>query len=60
MAQTVSEKDALATWDHIAHSPNCGIEKARRLLGYEPRYLSLAAVKESVEWLVAEGVVSTS
>jgi nucleoside-diphosphate-sugar epimerase len=58
--QTGSEKDALATWDYIAHSPNCSIEKARRLLGHEPRYSSLAAVKESVEWLVAEGVVSTS
>jgi nucleoside-diphosphate-sugar epimerase len=58
--QTVSEKDARATWDHIAHSPNCSIEKARRILGYEPRYSSLAAVKESVEWLVAEGAVSTS
>jgi nucleoside-diphosphate-sugar epimerase len=57
-SQTVSEKDALVTWDHIAHSPNYSIEKARSLLGYEPRYSSLAAVKESVEWLVAEGVVS--
>jgi hypothetical protein len=59
-SQTVSEKDALATWDHIAHSPNYSIEKARSLLGYEPIYSSLAVVKESVEWLVAEGVVSTS
>lgn len=58
--QTVSEKDALATWDHIAHSPNCGIEKAQRLLGYGPGYSSLAAVKESVKWLVAEGAVATS
>lgn len=45
---TVSEQDALATWDHIAHSPNCSIEKARRLLGYEPRYTSLEAVYEAV------------
>ncbi len=33
---TVSEEDAGMTWDHIAHSPNCSIEKGRRLLGYEP------------------------
>ena len=31
------ERDAAVTWDHIAHSPNCSIAKARTLLGYEPR-----------------------
>ncbi|WP_273846112.1 NAD-dependent epimerase/dehydratase family protein [Rubrobacter calidifluminis] len=44
----VSEEAAEATWDHIAHSPNCSIEKARRLLGYEPRYTSLEAVREAL------------
>jgi nucleoside-diphosphate-sugar epimerase len=34
--RSVSKEDATATWDHIAHSPNCSIEKARRLLDYEP------------------------
>jgi len=48
------------TWDHIAHSPNCSIEKARKLLGYEPRYGSLDAVQESVTWLIGQGVVRTS
>jgi nucleoside-diphosphate-sugar epimerase len=48
---TVPEADAAATWDHIAHSPNASIEKARRLLGYQPRYQSLEAVFESLEWL---------
>ena len=50
--QTVSDEDADATWDHIAHSPNCSIEKARRLLGYEPRYRSLEAVREALSWLI--------
>jgi len=54
-----STEDATATRDHIAHSPNCSIEKARRLLGYEPRYTSLEAVCESVDWLVEHGVVKT-
>jgi len=53
--KTVSAEDAAATWDHIAHSPSCSIEKARRLLGYEPRYGSLEAVFESIEWLAARG-----
>jgi nucleoside-diphosphate-sugar epimerase len=55
--QGVTTKDAAMTWDHIAHSPNCSIAKARALLGYEPRYRSLQAVRESVDWLIAQGVV---
>jgi nucleoside-diphosphate-sugar epimerase len=50
--QTTIEENASATWDHIAHSPNCSIAKARRLLEYCPRYTSLEAVKESVDWLM--------
>jgi nucleoside-diphosphate-sugar epimerase len=53
--QTVSKEDAAATWDHIAHSPNCSIAKARRLLEYHPHYTSLEAVKESVDWLMRKG-----
>lgn len=47
--------DAKATWDHIAHSPNCSIEKARRSIGYAPRYSSLEAVFEALRWLRMEG-----
>jgi nucleoside-diphosphate-sugar epimerase len=54
----VSEEDAAATWDHIAHSPNASIEKARRVLGYSPRYHSLEAVQGSLDWLVEHGKVS--
>jgi nucleoside-diphosphate-sugar epimerase len=54
---TVSEQEAAATWDHIAHSPNCSIAKAQRLLGYQPRYTSLQAVKESLDWLVEHRLV---
>ncbi|NWF83657.1 MAG: NAD(P)-dependent oxidoreductase, partial [Bryobacteraceae bacterium] len=48
---TVSSRDAALTWDHIAHSPCCSIEKAKRLLGYQPRYSSLEAVQEAVSAL---------
>ncbi|HMN27166.1 MAG TPA: NAD(P)-dependent oxidoreductase [Caldilineaceae bacterium] len=54
-----SEEEARATWDHIAHSPNCSIAKAARLLDYRPRYTSLQGVYEAVNWLVAQGVVET-
>ena len=51
--KTVSEQEAQATWDHIAHSPNASIEKARRLIQYQPRHTSLQAVQEAVSWLLA-------
>jgi len=50
-------KDAEATWDHIAHSPNCSIAKARRLLGFEPRYSSLAAVQQAVAAMREAGTI---
>lgn len=55
--QTVSPEEAQATWDHIAHSPNCSIAKARRLLDYQPRYSSLQGIREALDWLIANGVV---
>jgi nucleoside-diphosphate-sugar epimerase len=48
---TVSPREAELTWDHIIHSPSCSIEKAKKLLGYQPRYSSLQAVQESVTYL---------
>jgi nucleoside-diphosphate-sugar epimerase len=54
---TVTADEAAATWDHIAHSPHGSIAKARQRLGYAPRYTSLQAVIESVNSLVATGVV---
>ncbi len=54
----VSDEDAEQTFEHISHSPNCSIEKARALLDHRPRYSSLQAVQESVAWLVRSGVVN--
>ena len=51
---TVTPAEAAATWDHIAHSPNCSIAKAQRLLEYQPRYSSLQAVCEALEWQLAQ------
>ncbi len=55
---TVDPDDAQATWDHIAHSPNCSIAKAQRLLDFQPRYSSLQAVYEALSWLIAQGTVA--
>jgi len=54
---TVTEDEATATWDHIAHSPHGSIAKARQRLGYAPRYSSFEAVVESVDSLIAAGAV---
>lgn len=55
--KTVSENDAQATWDHIAHSPNASIAKARRMLDYQPRYTSLQAVFEALCWMIDQQVL---
>jgi nucleoside-diphosphate-sugar epimerase len=55
-----SEDEAKATWEHIYRSPSSSIDKAQRLLGYQPRYTSLEAVYESVTWLIGQGIVETS
>ena len=54
---TVTDDEAVVMWDHIAHTPNCSIAKARERLAYAPRYTSLEAVIESVDSLIAAGVV---
>jgi len=56
-SKTVSEKNARTTWDHIAHSPNCSIAKARNLLDYAPQYSSLEAVQQCVASLQRNGVL---
>jgi len=57
--ESVSEKDANITWGHIARSPNCSIRKEQRLLDYQAGYTSLEAVRESVAWLEAHGMIQT-
>jgi nucleoside-diphosphate-sugar epimerase len=54
---TTTERSAELTWDHIAHSPNGSIEKARRLIDYRPGYTSLQAVQEAVtHYFEKEGI----
>ncbi len=50
-------EEADRTWDHIAHSPNYSIAKARRIIDYQPRYGSLQAIYESLTWLVEKGLL---
>lgn len=56
--KTLAEKDAQATWEHIARSPNASIAKGQRLIEYRPRYTSLEGVYESVKWLIEHGKIN--
>jgi nucleoside-diphosphate-sugar epimerase len=58
-AAEAGKNAAEVTYDHIAHSSNVSVERARRLLRYAPRYSSLQAVREALAWLVDAGRVDT-
>ena len=45
---TVSERDAAITLDHIMHSPCASIEKARHLLGFAPRFTAVDAARDAI------------
>lgn len=50
-----TREQAEQAWEHIARSPCMSMEKARRRLGYQPRYTSLAAIQEAVAAMIAAG-----
>lgn len=50
-SSTLSEVDARDSWNHLIHSSSGSIEKARRLLNYQPQYSSLEAIQQSLSWL---------
>lgn len=58
--KVVSPSDADDTRSHLDHNPNCySIVKAQRLLNYQPRYNSLEAVFEALNWLITNGIIKT-
>ncbi|MFB3891152.1 MAG: NAD-dependent epimerase/dehydratase family protein [Phycisphaerae bacterium] len=59
LAKTIAPADAEQTIEHISRSPCLSIEKGRRRLGYQPRYTSLEACRECIEWLLANGRLTT-
>jgi nucleoside-diphosphate-sugar epimerase len=48
---------AEATREHVARSIAASIDRAREVLGYEPRFSSLDALHESLGWLARNGDV---
>jgi nucleoside-diphosphate-sugar epimerase len=43
------------SWQHIMRSHSMSIDKARRHLGYHPRYTSLQAIADGLAWLAEQG-----
>ncbi|MBA4168682.1 MAG: NAD-dependent epimerase/dehydratase family protein [Chitinophagaceae bacterium] len=55
--KTVSDTDAQMTWDHISHSPNGSIRKAKKLIKYAPEYTSLQAIQEALQFMSHQEVL---
>jgi nucleoside-diphosphate-sugar epimerase len=51
----VGSEHAQVTREHTFRSITASISRAREVLGYEPRYSSLDALREALTWLVANG-----
>ena len=54
----LEKKDAETSWGHIMRSSCVSIEKSRERLGYNPRFSSLEAIKQSVAALIASGRIT--
>ena len=53
----VGAEHAQATREHVGRSITASIDRAKRVLDYAPRYSSLQALKEAVQWLAAQGEI---
>jgi nucleoside-diphosphate-sugar epimerase len=53
----VGADHAAVTREHVARGIAASIDRARAVLGYQPRYSSLDALRESLRRLVADGLV---
>jgi nucleoside-diphosphate-sugar epimerase len=51
--ESTTPEHAAASREHLQRSHVMSIDKARSLLGYEPRYSSFDAVHEALDWLAA-------
>ncbi len=53
----VGAEHAEATREHVTRSIAASIDRARKVLGYQPRYSSLDALHDALGWLAANGHV---
>ncbi|MCE9589502.1 MAG: NAD-dependent epimerase/dehydratase family protein [Planctomycetes bacterium] len=55
LARHVGERSAGIIREHVTHSPCASIDKARRLLGYSPRFTTEQIYAESLDYLLESG-----
>jgi nucleoside-diphosphate-sugar epimerase len=53
----VGAEHARVTREHVSRSISASIGRARTVLGYAPRYTATQALREALDWLVANGRV---
>jgi nucleoside-diphosphate-sugar epimerase len=53
----LTPQDMETSYDHLIRCQCYSTEKAHRLLDYQPRYTSFAAILEAVEWMVAQEMI---
>lgn len=58
--ETTAPEHADASWQHLSRSQVFSIDKARRLLGYEPTRTAEQTVLDAVRWLVEHGEVEVA
>ncbi|PZE64568.1 NAD(P)-dependent oxidoreductase [Curtobacterium sp. MCBD17_021] len=58
--EAVPAEHADASWEHLSRSHVFSIDKARRLLGYAPRYTAEETVLDAVRWLVDNDEVAVA
>ena len=51
----IPAEDVGATFDHMSKSPCCSMEKARKLLGFTPKWSSIDTAISAVEYKLAKG-----
>ena len=54
MKKTMSEEDIKETIEHMLHSPSCSMEKAKRILNFEPIHSSIDTVLDALDWQMKE------
>ena len=59
LEKILGERNFGIVTEHVAHSPCASIEKARRLLGHQPRYTTEQIYREVVEHLLESGQMKT-
>jgi nucleoside-diphosphate-sugar epimerase len=55
--QSAGAEHATATREHGGRSITASIARAKDVLGYQPRYTTLEALREAVRWLADHGAI---